>query len=112
MNQNNQNNSTNNSTNQMHQHNSNHNMFQNNPAFRNLSPEKLAFLMNFANTKKPAQLQEMMPFLMSSMNQAKKENIQFTPSETDLLIEVLKQGLPPEESKKVDMAMSLMRRKK
>lgn len=88
------------------------NLFQNNPAFNNLSPEKLAFLMNFANMKKPTQMQEMMPFLMSSMNQAKKENIQFTPSESDLLIEILKQNLPPAESKKVDMMMQLMRQKK
>ena len=88
------------------------NIFQNNPAFKNLSPEKLAFLMNFANTKKPTQMQEMMPFLMSSMNQAKKENIQFTASESDLLIEILKQNLSPEEAHKVDMMMRIMRPKK
>ena len=88
------------------------NIFQNNPAFHNLSPEKLAFLMNFANSKKPTQIQEMMPFLMSSMNQAKKENIQFTPSESDLLIEILKQNLSPEEAHKVDMMMRIIRPKK
>ena len=88
------------------------NIFQNNPAFKNLSPEKLAFLMNFANSKKPTQMQEMMPFLMSSMNQAKKENIQFTPSESDLLIEILKQNLSSEEAHKVDMMMRIMRPKK
>ncbi|MBR5317769.1 MAG: hypothetical protein IKU39_07745 [Lachnospiraceae bacterium] len=88
------------------------NTFLNNPAFNNLSPEKLAFLMNFANAKKPAQMQEMMPFLMSSMNQAKKENIQFTSSESNLLIEMLKQNLPPEEAKKVDMMMRIMHPKK
>lgn len=87
----------------------NNNIFQNNPAFNNLSPEKLAFLMNFANAKKPTQMQEMMPFLMSSMNQAKKDNIQFTPSESDLLIEILKQSLPSEEAHKVDMMMRIMR---
>jgi len=88
------------------------NLFQNNPAFNNLSPEKLAFLMNFANAKKPTQIHEMMPFLMSSMNQAKKENIQFTSSESDLLIEILKQSLPPDEAKKVDMMMRIMHPKK
>ncbi len=88
------------------------NFFQNNPSFQNLPPEKLAFLMNFANAKKPIQMNEMLPFLMSSMNQAKKENIQFTPSESDLLVEVLKQGLPPAEAKKVDMVMQLMKNKK
>ena len=90
----------------------NNNIFQNNPAFDNLSPEKLAFLMNFANAKKPTQMQEMMPFLMSSMNQAKKENIQFTPSESDLLIEILKQSLSPAEAKKVDMVMQIMKNQK
>ena len=88
------------------------NIFQNNPAFNNLSPEKLAFLMNFANTKKPTQMQEMMPFLLNSMSQAKKQNIQFTASESDLLIEILKQNLPPEESRKVDMMMRIMKNQK
>lgn len=85
------------------------NLFQNNPAFNNLSPEKLAFLMNFANSKKPTKIQEMMPFLMSSMTQAKKENIQFTPSESDLLIDILKKNLSPEEAHKVDMMMRIMK---
>ena len=85
------------------------NLFQNNPAFNNLSPEKLAFLMNFANAKKPTQLQEMMPFLMSSMNQAKKENIQFTTSESDLLIDIFKKNLSPEEARKVDLMMRIMK---
>ena len=82
---------------------------QNNPAFNNLSPEKLAFLMNFANEKKPTQMQEMMPFLMSAMNQAKKENILFTPSESDLLIDILKKNLSPEEARKIDLMMRIMK---
>lgn len=85
------------------------NLFQNNPTFNNLSPEKSAFLINFANAKKPTQLQEMMPFLMSSMNQAKKENIQFTPSESDLLIDILKKNLSPEDCRKVDLMMRIMK---
>lgn len=89
----------------------NQNIFQNNPAFANLTPDKLNFLMNFANAKKPTQMQEMMPFLLSSMNQAKKENINFTPSETDLLIELLKQNLSPEESKKVEMVLNMIRKR-
>lgn len=92
--------------------NSNHNMFQNNPAFANLTPEKIQFLSNFANSKKPTQMQEMIPFLMSSMNQAKKDNIQFTPNESDLLIEILKQNLSPEEAKKADMIINLMKSKR
>lgn len=93
-------------------HQSNNHIFQNNPAFANLTPEKLQFLSNFANAKKPTQMHEMMPFLMASMNQAKKDNIQFTPSESDLLIELLKQNLSPEEAKKADMILQLMKKNK
>ena len=89
----------------------NSNPFQNNPAFANLTPEKLNFLMNFANSKKPTRTQEMMPFLLASMNQAKKQNIQFTTSETDLLIDILKQNLSPEEVKKVDMVLGMLRKR-
>ena len=87
------------------------NLFKNNPTFNNLSPEKLAFLMNFANAKKPTQMQEMMPFLMNSMKQAKTQNIQFSDSESNLLIEILKQNLSPEEAHKVDMMLRMMRPK-
>ena len=30
-------------------------VFKTNPVFQNLSPEKLSFLMNFANSKKPTE---------------------------------------------------------
>ncbi len=90
----------------------NPNFFENNDAFKNLSPEKLQFLMNFANAKKPTQMQEMMPFLIASMNQAKQKNIQFSSSETELLIELLKKNLPPEEVKKVDKMMQIMKNKR
>ena len=96
----------------MNQQSNNNNIFQNNPAFANLTPEKLQFLSNFANANKPTHMQEMMPFLMASMNQAKKDNIQFTPSESDLLIELLKQNLSPAEAKKADMIVQLMKNNK
>lgn len=87
------------------------NIFQNNPAFAGLTPEKMQFLSNFANAKKPTQMQEMIPFLMASMNQAKKDNIQFSANESDLLIDLLKQNLPPEEAKKADMIIRLMKKR-
>lgn len=86
--------------------------FQNNSAFQNLSPEKLQFLMNFANMKKPSQMQEMLPFLFASMNRARKENIQFTPTESDLLIEILKQNMSPEECAKVDKVLELIKQRR
>ena len=39
-------------------------VFKTNPVFQNMSPEKLSFLMNFANSKKPTEMKDMMPFLL------------------------------------------------
>ncbi len=88
------------------------NMFQNNPAFANLTPEKIAFLQNFASASKPTDMRSMLPFLMSTMNNAKKENIQFSETETDLLIQVLKMNLSPEETERVDKVMNLIKERK
>lgn len=85
------------------------NFFQSNPAFSSLTPEKLEFLKNFAGMQKPTQMQEMVPFLISTLNNAKKQNIQFSQMETELLIQVLKQNLSPEDAARVDKMISLIK---
>ena len=80
----------------------------NNPAFSGMSPEKMQFLMNFANAKKPTDMKEMMPFLLSTMSSAKKNNIQFTDPETELLITILKQNMSADEAAKADKIIAMM----
>lgn len=81
----------------------------NNPLLNNMSPEKLQFLMSFANKQKPTDIKEMMPFLLSTMNSAKANNIQFTDPETELLVTILKQNMSDEEAAKADKIMKLMK---
>ena len=53
-------------------------VFKTNPVFQNLSPEKLSFLMNFANSKKPTEMKDMMPSLPKSRissSQSLKQNL-------------------------------------
>ena len=40
----------------------------NNPAFASLSPEKLQFLLSFAQKEKPLNMKDAMPFLLSNMS--------------------------------------------
>ena len=84
-------------------------VFKTNPAFQNLSPEKLSFLMNFANSQKPTEMKDMMPFLLGTLSSAKKQNIQFTKPETELMISILKQSMSPEEAEKADKIIRLMK---
>ncbi|MFR4352225.1 MAG: hypothetical protein ACLT3H_11225 [Roseburia sp.] len=84
----------------------------NNPLLQNMSPEKMQFLMNFATSQKPTDMKDMMPFLLSAMNSAKSNNIQFTEPETDLLFNILKQNMSPDESAKADKIIQLMKNRR
>ena len=68
------------------------NFFSQNPAFQNISPEKLAFLMNF-------------------VTKAKNQNLAFTTDETDFIIQHLRQGLNPAEQQRIDRVLQMLRRK-
>lgn len=82
---------------------------KNNANFANISPEKIDFLMKFAAQNKSGNAQEMSKMVMGAVNNAKQEGIQFTPNETDLIIEILKQNMTPEEQRKADQLLMLMR---
>ncbi len=84
----------------------------NNPLLQNMAPDKLQFLLNFASASKPTSMKDMAPFLLGTINQAKSKNIQFSESETDLLITLLKQNMSDEEAAKADKLIQLMRERK
>lgn len=81
----------------------------NNPLLNGMSPEKLQFLMNFASSKKPNDIKEMMPFLLGTLNTAKSKNIQFTGPETELLVNILKQNMSEDEAAKADKIVKMMK---
>ena len=82
--------------------------FLDNPAFANLSPEKMQFLLSFAQKEKPVNMKDVMPFLLSNMRQAKENHIDFTKPEVELICELLAKDLPPKEQARVRQLMSLI----
>lgn len=85
---------------------------ENNPLLKDMSPEKLQFLMNFASSPKPNNMKDMLPLLLSTINNAKANNIQFTDPETELLIMLLKQNMSEEECKKADKIIQLVKNRR
>ena len=83
--------------------------FKNNPVFKSMEPEKLAFLMNFSNSKKPTEMKDMVPFLLGAISSAQKQDIHFTQPETELLITILKQNMSPQEAEKADKIIRLIK---
>lgn len=54
-------------------------------------------------------MKDMAPFLLGALGNARKNNIQFTGAETELLISILKQNMSPEEAAKADRIIRLMK---
>ncbi len=85
----------------------------NNPQLKNISPEKLALLMELAqNNASTGSPQEMAASLKNASETAQKEGVNFSSGERDMIIEVLKQSMPPQEQKKVDLLMQMMKNMK
>ena len=82
--------------------------FTNNPLLNGMDPQKLQFIMNFAQKDKPTNMKDAMPFLLANMNLAKKQNINFTNPEIQLIAEILSKDLPAPEKAKINRIMSMM----
>ena len=82
---------------------------KNNQNFAGISPEKLDSLTRFAAQNKTGNAKEMSNMIMGAVNSAKQEGISFSPNETDLIVEILKQNMSPEEQRKADQILMLMR---
>lgn len=78
----------------------------------NISPEKLNFLMQFANQQHSNNAREMASELTKAASSAKSNGIEFSESERDFMIDILKQNMSEEERKKTDMIISLMKNMK
>jgi len=78
----------------------------------NISPEKLNFLLQFANQQHPQNAKDMASELTKAAGTAKSNGIEFSSSERDLMIDILKQNMSEEEQKKTDMIISLMKNMK
>ena len=83
-------------------------MLKNHPLLNGMDPTKLEFILNFAQKDKPTNMKDAMPFLLANMNLAKKQNIQFSNPEIQLIAEILTKDLPQHEKDKVNRIMSMM----
>lgn len=83
-------------------------MLKGNPLLNGMDPEKLQFLMRFAQEEKPTRIQDAMPFLLANMNHAKQQNINFSKPEIQLIAELLSKDLSPGEKNKINRIMSMM----
>ncbi len=86
----------------------NYDFLKNNPKLSGIPNDKLEFLMEFAATNHSNNANDMAKQLSNAASMAKTQGFTFSNDETNVLIEILKQEMPPEEQAKVDRIMRLM----
>lgn len=78
------------------------------PKLNHMDPAKLQLLQSLAEQGNGKNMSDMLPFLISAASQGKQKGLDFTSSEQQLILEVLKQGKSPAEAAKIDKIVSLL----
>ncbi len=79
----------------------------NNPALKDISPEKLDLLLTLVSRAETLKQSEVMPFFLSIAKEAQAKGVEFNNAETDVILSVLKKRMSPAEIKKIDMIRNL-----
>lgn len=83
------------------------NDWRNNPSLQGISPEKLALLTELMNQSAGKSPNELIPFFLAAANKAEASGSSFTDNETDLILEVLKADMSPEQRSRIDTIKKL-----
>ena len=77
--------------------------WQNDPTLKNMDLKKLAFLSELASQSGGKSMDTLLPFLISANKNANSMGLQFSDAETDLIVNLLKSRMSPQEQSRIDM---------
>ena len=83
--------------------------WKDNPKLSQMDRGKLDMLSQLAMQGSQKSPSELLPFIMNAAAQGKQTGMNFSGSEIDTIIQVLKAGKSPEEVKKLDQVIRLMK---
>lgn len=75
---------------------------------RKISPAKLRILLELMEDSKGKGPEALMPMLLQANQKMQQQGVQFTPEESKLMLDLLKQDMSPEEVKKVEMMQNML----
>ena len=83
--------------------------WMNDPTLAGVDPAKMALLNSLVQQGSKKNQNEMLAFLMSAAANSKRNGLQFSPGEMDMIAKVLKKGKSPQETAKMDRMLSMMK---
>ena len=76
--------------------------------FQKLHPLKQSIIKELATKSNTGSVEAMIPKIMAINKELNKRNLNFTKSESRLMINILTRDMSPAEKQKIDMIMSMM----
>ncbi len=77
------------------------------PALKNLDPVKMEAIRMVAEETRGKSSRELAPIMMALITSANKRGIRFTRQETNLIIEIMKEGKTQQEKDQLDQMFSM-----
>ena len=84
------------------------NKWMDDPVLNGISNEKLEVLTNIIEGSKGMEPKQMLTYFIQQSTMAGKQGINFSNAETELILNVLKEDMSPEEIKRIDMVKKIV----
>lgn len=75
---------------------------------RNIPPAKLRIILELMETSRGKGIDSVMPLFMQANRKMQQQGLQFTPAESRLILDLLKEDMSPEELKRLEMMQSIL----
>ena len=79
---------------------------QNDPRLKNMHPLKREILLRLSNSQSTMTPEQMLPQLMEINKELQKRDLSFSRSESEIVLDVLSEGMSPQEKQKINMIKS------
>ena len=83
------------------------NEWMNNPALENIDPVKLKLLTEMVAQAETKNKDELVPFFLAINSKAASQGINFNDAETEIILNVLKKKMSPQDIKKIETIRSI-----
>ena len=81
---------------------------QNDPRLKNMHPLKTEILLRLSNSQSTMTPEQMLPQLMEINKELQKRDLSFSRSESEIVLDVLSEGMSPQEKQKINMIKSML----
>ena len=75
---------------------------------RSIPPAKLRIILELMEASRGKGTDSVMPLLMQANQKMQQQGLQFTPVESQLILDMLKEDMSPEEIRRLEMMQSIL----